>query len=61
MEPLAERLFRDTIGAFEIFAVYVGERLGLYICRRGSTVRPSEPLDGVKHHVPRRFEPLGHL
>jgi 2-polyprenyl-3-methyl-5-hydroxy-6-metoxy-1,4-benzoquinol methylase len=30
MEPLAERLFRDTIGAFEIFAVYVGERLGLY-------------------------------
>jgi 2-polyprenyl-3-methyl-5-hydroxy-6-metoxy-1,4-benzoquinol methylase len=30
MEPLTERLFRDTLGAFEIFAIYVGERLGLY-------------------------------
>src|SRR5216684_390200 len=27
---LAERLFRDMLGALELFTVYLGERLGLY-------------------------------
>ncbi len=29
-EALAERLFRDALGALELYAVYLGERLGLY-------------------------------
>jgi 2-polyprenyl-3-methyl-5-hydroxy-6-metoxy-1,4-benzoquinol methylase len=29
-EALADRLFRDALGALELFTVYVGERLGLY-------------------------------
>jgi hypothetical protein len=29
-EALADRLFRDALGALELFAVYLGERLGLY-------------------------------
>jgi 2-polyprenyl-3-methyl-5-hydroxy-6-metoxy-1,4-benzoquinol methylase len=27
---LSERLFRDTVGALELYTVYLGERLGLY-------------------------------
>lgn len=35
---LAERLFRDVVGALELFTVYLGERLGLYraLARDGS-------------------------
>ena len=29
-EALADRLFRDALGALELFTVYLGERLGLY-------------------------------
>jgi 2-polyprenyl-3-methyl-5-hydroxy-6-metoxy-1,4-benzoquinol methylase len=29
-DALVERLFMDAIGAFDLFSVYVGERLGLY-------------------------------
>jgi SAM-dependent methyltransferase len=29
-DALAERLFAATLGAFDLFAVYVGDRLGLY-------------------------------
>ena len=29
-DALADRLFRNTSGTLELFAVYLGERLGLY-------------------------------
>ena len=29
-EALAQRLFRDAVGALELYTVYLGERLGLY-------------------------------
>src|SRR5215468_591509 len=29
-EALADRLFRDMVGALELLTVYLGERLGLY-------------------------------
>ncbi len=29
-EALAERLFKDAVGALELYTVYLGERLGLY-------------------------------
>jgi ubiquinone/menaquinone biosynthesis C-methylase UbiE len=29
-EALVERLFQDTVGALELYTVYLGERLGLY-------------------------------
>ena len=34
-EALAERLFMDAVGAFELFSVYVGDVLGLYEIVRG--------------------------
>jgi hypothetical protein len=30
-ETLTDRLFRDALGALELFTVYLGERLGLYL------------------------------
>jgi SAM-dependent methyltransferase len=37
-EALVERLFQDAVGALELYAVYLGERLGLYraLAERGS-------------------------
>ena len=29
-EALAQRLFENAVGAFELFSVYVGDTLGLY-------------------------------
>ena len=29
-DALVERLFMDAVGAFDLFSVYIGERLGLY-------------------------------
>src|SRR5919197_5962880 len=29
-DALAERLFKDAVGALELYTVYLGERLGLY-------------------------------
>jgi hypothetical protein len=39
---LAERLFGATVGALELFSVYLGAELGLYrrLARRGRSARP---------------------
>jgi hypothetical protein len=29
-DALVERIFMDAVGAFDLFSVYIGERLGLY-------------------------------
>ena len=41
-EALAERLFRDALGALELYTVYLGERLGLYraLADGGSATSP---------------------
>jgi SAM-dependent methyltransferase len=40
---LVERLFRDTVGALELYTVYLGERLGLYrALAEGGTATSSE-------------------
>jgi precorrin-6B methylase 2 len=40
---LVERLFRDAVGALELYAVYLGERLGLYReLAKGGAARSSE-------------------
>jgi len=40
-DALVERLFMNAIGAFDLFSVYVGERLGLYrvMAIRSSDIR----------------------
>jgi 2-polyprenyl-3-methyl-5-hydroxy-6-metoxy-1,4-benzoquinol methylase len=35
-EALADRLFRDALGALELFTVYLGERLGFYRTLQGN-------------------------
>jgi 2-polyprenyl-3-methyl-5-hydroxy-6-metoxy-1,4-benzoquinol methylase len=37
-DALVQRLFANAIGAFDLFSVYLGERLGLYraLCERGA-------------------------
>ena len=51
-EALLGRLFEQTIGAFELFNVYIGERLGLsralaadgHVCRSRPASRDRSPL-----------------
>ena len=42
-DALAERLFLNAVGAFDLYSVYLGERLGLYraLADRGA-MTPSE-------------------
>jgi hypothetical protein len=44
-DALVERLFMNAIGAFDLFSVYVGDRLGLYriIADEGPLGRVSGP------------------
>jgi 2-polyprenyl-3-methyl-5-hydroxy-6-metoxy-1,4-benzoquinol methylase len=41
-KALAERLFRNTAGALELFAVYLGDRLGLYRALAGGSATSTE-------------------
>jgi SAM-dependent methyltransferase len=43
-EALAERLFRDALGALELYTVYLGERLGLYRALADSLPKTSSEL-----------------
>jgi 2-polyprenyl-3-methyl-5-hydroxy-6-metoxy-1,4-benzoquinol methylase len=43
---LADRLFRDVVGALELFTVYLGERLGLYRALRAAGPVTSTELAG---------------
>ena len=45
-EALVGRLFEQTIGAFELFNVYIGERLGLYAALAASGPATSAGLAG---------------
>jgi 2-polyprenyl-3-methyl-5-hydroxy-6-metoxy-1,4-benzoquinol methylase len=48
---LDERLFAATVGALELFGVYVGDRLGLYdALRDGRAVTPGELADACGIH-----------
>jgi 2-polyprenyl-3-methyl-5-hydroxy-6-metoxy-1,4-benzoquinol methylase len=42
-ERLAERIFKDALGALELYALYLGERLGLYrALAEGGAATPAE-------------------
>ena len=43
-DALAERLFRATLGALELFSVYLGAELGLY---RASVQEGTQTADGL--------------
>jgi protein-L-isoaspartate O-methyltransferase len=45
-EALADRLFRDALGALELFTVYLGERLGLYRAMDDGALVTSSELAG---------------
>jgi len=50
-DTLVERLFTDAIGAFDLFSVYVGDRLGLYrtLAERGP-LTPTELAEAAGIH-----------
>ena len=50
-DALVERLFMNAVGAFELFSVYLGDRLGLYraLAEKGS-VTPAELADSAGVH-----------
>ncbi len=46
-DALVERLFNATLGAFDLYAVYLGDRLGLYrALASGGALTPVEPGGG---------------
>jgi hypothetical protein len=52
---LDERLFAATVGALELFGVYLGDRLGLYdALRDGRAVTAGELADACRHPSPVR-------
>jgi hypothetical protein len=46
------RLFEATLGAFDVLAVYLGDRLGLYraLAERGGPLTSGELADGAGIH-----------
>jgi 2-polyprenyl-3-methyl-5-hydroxy-6-metoxy-1,4-benzoquinol methylase len=57
-DALVERLFKNAIGAFDLFSVYLGERLGLYqALRDGGALTPPELADaaGVQERYAREW------
>ena len=60
-DALVERLFRNAVGAFDLFSVYIGERLGLYRVIADEGDHPRQRAPGgeradvtLAHHPGRR-------